>query len=50
MKITSITIDLVQLLLLAGVILLMVGTIPFTAVSVGVLFLISMCELKFSWS
>lgn len=32
-----------------GVVLLMIGVIPFTPVAVGILLLINECEVKFTW-
>lgn len=44
------TIDFAGILLTIGVILLMVGSIPFTPVSVGILLLLAKTELSLSWT
>lgn len=46
MNITSWTFDLLQLIYLILIILLLAGVIPFTAMGVGAVLLVGVCEFK----
>lgn len=50
MRVTKYTFDLAKLVLLVGVVLFMVGVLPFTPVTVGVLLLLGSCEASLEWS
>jgi hypothetical protein len=49
MRFTTFTFDFFNLIFCIGVVLLMVGVIPFTPVWVGALLLLSTCELTYEW-
>lgn len=49
MNFDTVTLDIFKFITSVGIVLLMVGVLPFTPAMVGGLILASMCELQMTW-
>lgn len=49
MRINQLTIDFVAFAICIAAVLLIIGVLPFTAATIGVLLLLTQCEAKLTW-